>query len=166
MLGIILKIAPWLMRAAPLLSVVKGKAKLIMGVISILSMLGGYWYVKNLQNTVSELEGSAILYVSQIEECQAANAGNQARILELTAINSSLAKAVEVSDDVRREAMNRAWWRERDANRELLRTGMELEVLRDANPSCKQLSEIDMGAYCPAIVQRLREQASKADRQD
>jgi len=165
-IAIILKIAPWLMRAAPLLGLIKGKAKLIMGVISILSMLGGFWYVKSLQNTVSELEGNAILYVDQIEECQNANSNNVGKILELQFINSSLAMAVEVSSEVREAAADKAWWRERDANREILRTGIELEVLRDANPTCKQLSKIDMAVACPLVVKRLREQAAKADRQD
>lgn len=159
MIGIILKLIPWIMRAAPLLGMMKGKAKLIGAVISVLSVLGTYLFINGLQNDISELEGQAILYVNQITECQTVNAENWGTILELEAANSSLAESIEVTAEMREAAAREALDRDQRSLQTLLRTKQELEDLRNANPTCQQLSQIDMGIACPAIIERLRNAA-------
>jgi len=163
MFAIFLNIVPWVLKAAPFL---KGRGKLIMAGIAVLSLLGGFWYVKNLQNNVSELEGNLILMEGQVEQCQSVNGENQSVITRLRGINFSLARAAEVGEDVRRAAALAATQRDREASRQMLRTVRELEELRDANPTCDQLSKIDMGAACPLVVERLRQSAAEADSQD
>jgi len=159
MFALILKLAPWLMKAAPLLGMAKGKAKLIGSILTVLSVLGTYWYINALQNDVSELEGQAILYVEQILECQAANSSMVDSILELRDANSSLAESIEVTAEAREQAAREAYRRDQLAHAALLVTKQELEDLRNANPTCQQLSQIDMGIACPAVIERLRNAA-------
>ena len=163
MFAIFMNVVPWVLKAAPFL---KGKGKLVMAGIVVLSLLGGFWYVKNLQNNVSELEGNLMLMEDQVEQCQIVNGENQSVITRLRGINFGLARAAEVSEDVRRAAALTAIQRDREASREMLRTVRELEELRDANPTCDQLSKIDMGTACPLIVERLRQSAAETNSQD
>ena len=159
MIALILKLAPWLMKAAPALGMVKGKAKLIGAIITLLSVLGTYWYIGALKNDISELEGTVILITDQLVECQDANNSMLYTISELRAANSSLAESIEVSAEVRAQAAREAYRRDQLAHAALLATKQELEDLRNANPTCYQLSQIDMGIACPAVVERLRNAA-------
>ena len=159
MLAAILRLAPWLMKAGPFIGILKGNAKLVVSVISILSVFGTYWYITHLQNDISELEGQAILYVSQIQQCQTANNENMTAIRALQAANTSLIDKVAVSDEVRENAAREAAERDRAAAAALRNTTRELEELRNANPSCSDLSSIDMGVVCTLVVDRLREKA-------
>lgn len=159
MFALILKIAPWVMKAAPLLGMAKGKAKLIGGIVTVLSILGSYWYVNGLKNDIVELETAVIALTGQLEGCQSANTKNWSTILELKAANSSLAMTIEVSAEMRESAAREAYDRDQRAARNLIRTKQELKDLRNANPTCEQLTKIDMAIACPAVVERLRDLA-------
>jgi hypothetical protein len=160
MIGFILSIAPWLLKAAPVLEMIKGKSKIIGIVLAGITILGFYLYVNGLQNRVEELVAAEVAYVAQAQQCQATNDSNQSAILELRAANTSLAAAIEVSENKRWEAIQLANARMAKADAALDDTLNELERLRHANPTCEELSNIDMGVACPLVIERLREHAA------
>lgn len=164
-----LKFLPWLTKAAPLFGLIKGKAKLIVPILSLVCLLGTWAYINGLKNDLSERDGTIILMQSDIDERAEVNVNNVDTITKLRAANWDLARAAEVSEETRAAAADKARERDRNARLTLTRTARELQELRDANPTCDQISKIDVGAACPLIIQRLRDSersASEANRDD
>lgn len=159
MLGIILRIAPWLLKAAPLLSLVKSKAKIVVSVLTLVSLLGTYLYIGHLKNKIETLTANSAVYQGQVLQCQEVNRENLVTIDVLTGANESFATALVVSAEERARAAKEAEEREARGAEQLDDTLTEMEGLRNASPTCKELSEIDMGAVCPLVVDSLRKHA-------
>lgn len=166
MFVIILRALPWLMKAAPLLGLLKSNAKVLGLVVSIAVPLGMGIYINMLKKDISELEGQGILYESQLDQAAEVNLGNVDTIGKLRDANQSLADAVRVTDEVLTRATNEAILRTAHANQRTENALLELEELRNANPTCEQVANIDLGAACPLVTERLRKAADEAASQD
>lgn len=166
MLGLVLRFAPWLMKAAPLAGLIKGKAKLIGVVASAVFAIGTFLWIGHLNNKIDDLHADVISYQNRAEAAEEANATNQGTITSLRAANESLATAMFISEEERAKAFAAAIERDARAAVRLDNTLSEMEGLRNANPTCKELSEIDMGAVCPLVVEQLRKHAAGTTDQD
>ena len=142
----VLKLLPWLGRLSPIL---KGNWKAISFVLTAVAIASTYLWIGHLNKVIDELESQAVLY-------QQANKENVATIETLEGANKSLAEAVRITDEVRDAAEEKARERASQAASELSDTISELEDLRNANPTCEQLSDLDVGAACPLVVERMR----------
>ena len=160
MIGILLRYLPWLAKTAPFFAFLKGRAKLIGLILSAASLLGIYLHTQSLQNKVELLETQSALYSGQLLQCQTTNASNQNAILELRSANTQLAAAIEISEDKRWAAIQEAIRRDKMADQAIRETLTELERLRNADPTCEELANIDMGVACPLVIERLRQHAA------
>lgn len=149
-----------------MLTLVKGRAKLIGSLLLLASLLGTWLYIQHIQNERSEAEGQLLLVEDQLLTCQEANESNSGTIASLKAANESLSKAVVVGEDVRAAAAKEAARRAAEAERRVASTTSELEALRNESPSCEELSKVDIGAVCPLTVERMREHAEAAGSTD
>ena len=156
MIGLALKALPLLAKVTPFLGILKTKAKLIGVVVSILSVL---WIV-HLNNKIDRLHEDKTVLEGQVTECLEANETNLVTINELWSANEAFALSLEISEEERIEAVSAAAAREARSAIRLDNTLSEMEKIRNANPTCKQLSEIDMGSACPLVVERLRQHAA------
>ena len=157
---LLLKVGPWLLRVAPWLSRLKGKGSLIVGAVSVLSILGTVLYITVLNHKIDDLTVSGDLVSYQLSQCQSVNGSNSVTISELRTANEDLARALTVSDEERVAAIKEAAERDAQAASALNYSLIELERLRNANPTCEQLSKIDIGTACPLVIDRLREHAA------
>ncbi len=148
------------------MGVLKSNSKMTGIVLSLVATLGMGIYIKMLQNDRDELEGRAILYISQLDQAAEVNANNAGTITKLRLANKSLADAIRITDEVRNAAAAAAVIRAAEANARTANALDELEELRNANPTCEQVSNIDLGAACPLVVERLRRSADEAASQD
>lgn len=154
------------MKAAPFFTLIKGKAKLIGGALTLLSVVGTYLWIGHLNNKIEALEDDVLVYQTRANIAAAVNVTNQDTITSLRAANESFATALVVREDERIKAIKEAAERDARANAQLDSTLTEMERLRNANPTCEQLSQVDMGAVCPLVVERLRQHAAGTIDQD
>lgn len=157
---------PWLARLSPALVLIKGNWKLISSVLTLATIVATYLWIGHLNNQIDEAEGNLMLVQDQLITCQMANDDQMQVITYLTDANDDLAALIRVSHADQRIAELEARERASQAASRLDITLTELEDLRNANPSCAELSKIDIGAACPAVVQRLRSIAAEANRQN
>ena len=136
------------------------KPKVIGGLLLVAAVTANFWYIKSLQAENLELTERRALLASFYDQCQTANVRNQNAVSLLKRANESLATAITVHEDEKIRAIQEAADREALAALRLDDTIDEMERLRNANPTCEQLSQVDMGAACPAIVGRLRQHAN------
>jgi hypothetical protein len=137
--------------------------KVLLSLSAATVCLLGYLYVVNLHGKVEELKESKATLAMYYDECQKANVMHQRNSQALQAANIALAESVRVSEEERIKAVREAVERALRAEVELNDTLESLEDMRNETPSCKKLSEVDMGAVCPAVVDRLRRSASGPD---
>lgn len=157
----LLKYLPWLARFAPAVQFVKGNVRLIFVAILVIAALLVGWRISHLKGDLRDANDQVATLSSQLEEARSANASNQTTISEMESAILDLRRAVEISreESLRLEADAAA--KERANQEELARTITELQALRNEEPSCEAISKLDIGAACPAAVQRLREQAAR-----
>jgi len=160
---ILLRTLPWLGRLAPVAGIVKGNSKLIGIGLSVITMLATWWYINSLQSKVQKLEASAVVIESQLSDAQSANESNLSTIRSLEDANASLADAIEVTADDIARSISESARKELEAKLRLDDTIYSLEALRNANPTCEQLANIDMSSACPAVVGRMRQHAASAN---
>lgn len=162
----ILKALPWLARLSPALALVKGNWKIVSSVLTLVTMVAIYLWIGHLNNQIDEAEGNLMLVQDQLIACQMANDDQMQAIVLLVDANDDLAELIRVSHADQRIAEFEARERASQAASELRTTLQDLEELRNANPSCAELSQIDIGAVCPLVVERLRGIAAEANRQN
>lgn len=158
-----LRLFPWLARLGPFVTLLKGNWKIVSFVLTAVSIVGTYLWIGHLNNKVDEAEGNLMLVQDQLITCQMANDDQMQVITYLTDANDDLAALIRVSHADQRIAELEARERASQAASELTETLQELEDLRNENPSCKELSAIDIGAVCPAVVRKLRDIAAEAN---
>lgn len=146
----------WAPKVLPFLKSVKGVASIVF----LAAAVALYLYVGHLQNKVEDLTDSQTNLTRYLAEATEINQSMQDANGELAAANEALARSVEISEEERIRAVQDAADRELEARLALDNTLDELEDLRNETPSCAELSKIDMGAVCPAVVDRLREHAA------
>jgi hypothetical protein len=149
----LLKLLPFLGRIVPFLGLLKDNWKLVSAGLTVLSILATMWYINHLNDKIDE-------YSAAVTTCVEANASNQSTIKALKAANVKLAESVMVSADLRFAAAAEAKEREARAAAQLGDTIDELRKLRNEDPTCEEISKIDLGAVCPLAVERLREHAA------
>lgn len=155
----ILKLLPWLSRAKPVADFLMGKWKLI-GIAIVLAAAAGLWlYIDHLRDELVDSERLRASLSEMVTDCQDANASNIDTIGDLEWSVNNLRLAVSVSEEEARQLAEEAARREAEARARLSETLTELEELRNAEPSCAAIADMDIGAACPAAVERLREQA-------
>jgi hypothetical protein len=148
----IVKALPWVTRVAPFLGLIKTKAKIITSVLSVVAMVATYLWIGHLNNTIDRLEADATVF-------ELVNQDNLATINSLEGANKSLADAIRITDEVRDAAEEKARQRAAQAASQLNNTLTELEDLRNANPTCDQLANMDLGSACPLVTDRMRDAA-------
>ena len=133
--------------------------KVAAGAIVVASILANGWYINHLQNQRDQLTLDKAMVTQWYSECQDINVENQRTVAIVRGANESLAAAITISHDEVLKAAEMAAERELQSKLALDDTLDEMRDLQNANPSCKKLSQIDIGAVCPLTVQRLREHA-------
>ena len=150
---LIAKALPWLARVGPFFRLIRANAKIISFVLLMAIMAGLYLWVGHLNKTIDRLK-------ADVQLCLLVNDDNLITISTLEGANKSLADAIRITDEVRDAAEERARQRAADASTQLNNTLTELEELRNANPTCAQLANIDLGAACPLVTERMRNAAN------
>lgn len=123
------------------------------------------WDHQRIKDKLSESEHIRRTLAGYLVECQDANAQNLNTVRSLEGAVNRLSAACRVSTEDAAEAAVEAARREAETRLELADTINELERLRNAEPSCEAIAAMDIGAACPAALERLRERA-RADSQD
>jgi len=154
----ILKYVPFLSKATGFFS--SGKAKLIYGLLTLIGILGTGWYIDHLQNRIELMEKDKRTLSGYLDDCQKANVKYQLDFNTVSEANRQLAETLRVSDQDNLKALNDARRRAAESEERLANTTSELERLRNEEPTCAQIANLDIAAACPAAVERLREQAS------
>jgi hypothetical protein len=147
---------PFLLQIAPAFKFLGGKMSLIVGAVAAGLTLWIWWQGHRIDN----LKGDLSVAKSDLRVCQDANESNQGAIGKLQDANKALSGALTASDERVREIAENLSRREADTANRLSGALRELEDLKHENPSCEELAAVDIGAVCPAVVDRLREHAS------
>lgn len=147
---------PYLAKVLPYLK----SWKVVLGIVLVVALGANWLYISHLHSEVDDLTEAKAMLTRTLDECIRANGKNMTTIGELRDANEALAQSVVSSEEERIAAIRAAAERERRAALQLDNTLDEIERLRNANPTCDQLSKIDIGAACPAVVDRLREHAA------
>lgn len=154
-----LRFLPFLGKAG---SILKGNVRLIVGGLIAVIILGTGWYIDSLKDDIKESERLRSKLATMLVECQDANSTNLQAVRSLQTSVRQMVAAVSVSEEQARQAEAEAARREAEAEARLESTLTELEELRNAEPSCAAIANLDIGAACPAAVERLRERARAA----
>lgn len=144
------------MRALPFLK----SPKVVASIAGLAGAALLWWYVGNLKDNLQEARDQSALFKSWYQIAADKNADLAADMRTCSAANAALAESVRVSEEERIAAVAEAVARAARAEMQLDDTLDTLEEARNETPDCQELSEIDMGAVCPAVVERLREHAT------
>lgn len=155
-----LTLLSWGGRALPFLK----SPKVVASIIGVVALGLLWWYVSHLQNSVEELKAEKVQLTLLYTQTVSANETNQATIASLKAANESLAAAIVIREEERIAAAKAAAERAARAAIELDNTLDTLKELRNESPSCEELSNVDMGAVCPLVTERLRQHATGTNR--
>lgn len=164
-----LTILSWGAKALPFLKSPKG-----LGYLSVAIAAGALWlYVASLHGTIgslekknAELRETKATITAFYQQCADTNAQNLADVRMLQAVNEQWALKFQATEAERIAAVKAATERALRAEAQLESTLETLEEERNETPDCQALSRIDMGAVCPAVVDRLRKHAAGAFDQD
>jgi hypothetical protein len=146
-------------RVLPFLKSWKGA---MIGLI-VAAVISTGWYVYSLNGKITELKVDKALVTRWYSDCHEINIKNQDEMLTLKGANESLSTAITISHDAMLRSAENAAEKELSSKLMLDDTLDQMKELQNANPSCKALSELDIGAVCPLSVERLRQHASGAD---
>lgn len=151
-----LSLISWGSRLLPILK----SPKVLLSLSAVTVCLLGYLYVGSLHGKIEELQKSKQLLTVYYDQCQKSNVMHQRNSQALQSANIALANSVRVNEEERIKAVKEATERALRAEAKLSDTLESLEGMRNETPDCKALSQIDMGAVCPAVTERLRQHAA------
>jgi hypothetical protein len=156
MIAWILTRLPFLLRLAPAAKFMGGTKSLIVAAVAAGLTLWIWWQGHRIDNLKDDLSVAE----SDLLACQDANESNQGTIGQLRSANIALAGALTASDERVREIAENLSRREADTANRLSGALRELEDLKHENQSCEELAAVDIGAACPAVLERLRKHSA------
>jgi len=133
--------------------------KLVLAGLAVAAVMGNFWYIDSLQDSLAAQKARTQKIAGFWDECSRSNAINQESIGLLRRANKDLAKAVVVTESTLMDSLQEAQEREMRATTRLGDILETLEELQNENPTCAEISRIDLGAVCPLSTERLREHA-------
>ena len=163
-----LSIASLFFRAKSKLSGSKGK--LIGGAVALICAALLWFYVEHLRESNQELRNDLAAqtalkesFIAASKACARTNADNLRVLRSSEAANNRLRAIVRVTEEEANRMAAEAEARAKAAERALKELTEDLERLRNEDQSCVEIQDFDVGAACPAAVDRLREQASRSN---